>query len=214
VIGFEADRVACFNFAYLPVQLKHQAAIDPAALPAGVKKIELFCLACERFDSAGMRLVGMDHFAKEGDELSVAAREGTLWRNFQGYTTRRGVELVGLGMTAISDLGGCYAQNAKKLADYYRAVENSRFATARGWRLSEEDLRRREMIRELFCNGETKKPMSDVGCRMSELQCDGLIEIKSDKLTVTPLGRLFIRNIAMMFDEYLGTARTQFSKAV
>jgi oxygen-independent coproporphyrinogen-3 oxidase len=156
----------------------------------------------------------MDHFAKKTDELAMAAKNKTLWRNFQGYTTRSGTELIGFGLTSISDICGRYAQNTKKLIDYFRKNESGALSTVKGWKLTDKDKKRRTIIRNLFCNGIAEiTQISDLGSRISDLQNDGLVEIRPSRLIVTPLGRLFIRNIASALDEYLDPSST-FSKAV
>lgn len=242
IISLSPDRIACFNFAYLPKMLPHQRRLPADKLPSPDEKFAIFCMAIAMLGAAGYDLVGMDHFAKKGDELSVAASSGTLWRNFQGYGVNRGQtpskltalqnvfsqpvvsagsdpadpELIGFGLTSISDLCGCYAQNSKKLIDYYRRIESEELATVKGWRLSGDDLIRRKLIRELFCKGVSS--LSPLGRGLGEgggsLVEDGLIKLSNDNIQVTPLGRLFVRNIATVFDEYLQKTSASFSKAV
>ncbi len=219
VISLSPDRIACFNFAYLPKMLPHQRKLPADKLPSPDEKFAIFCMAIETLGAAGYDLVGMDHFAKQSDELSVAALSGTLWRNFQGYTTKAGTELLGFGLTSISDVSGCYAQNSKKLIDYYRRIESGQLATIKGWKLSEDDLFRRKIIRELFCRGEANlskipppPPLKKGG--WGGFETDGLIQLRENKIQVTPLGRLFVRNIATAFDEYLQKTSASFSKAV
>lgn len=212
IISLSPDRIACFNFAYLPKMLPHQRKLPADKLPSPDEKFAIFCMAIETLGAAGYDLVGMDHFAKKSDELSVAALSGTLWRNFQGYTTKAGTELIGFGLTSISDVSGCYAQNSKKLIDYYQRIESGQLATIKGWKLSEDDLVRRRMIRELFCKGSSET--QDLKLETWNLEPDGLIQLRENKIQVTPLGRLFVRNIATVFDEYLQKTSASFSKAV
>jgi oxygen-independent coproporphyrinogen-3 oxidase len=151
MIALDPDRLACFNFAYLPASMPHQSGISSRDMPRPREKLEILCRTIEALGQAGYDFIGMDHFAKRTDELSLAARNGTLWRNFQGYTTKAGTNLIGFGMTAISDVNECYAQNAKTLDGYHSAIDSGRLATVKGWRLSKEDVRRRDIIRDIFC---------------------------------------------------------------
>ncbi|PIR18212.1 MAG: oxygen-independent coproporphyrinogen III oxidase [Deltaproteobacteria bacterium CG11_big_fil_rev_8_21_14_0_20_49_13] len=219
IIELSPDRMALFNFAYLPKMLPHQKRLPPETLPSSDEKFRIFCMAIEEFGKNGYDFIGMDHFAKRNDEMSVAAREKTLWRNFQGYTTKSGTDLLGFGLTSISDVNGCYAQNEKKLIKYYNRIEDGKLATVRGWKLSERDKSRRTMIRELFCNGETptkecRSLITDHRSPITELEKDELIKINDSTVQVTPLGRLFVRNIAMAFDEYLTPGPIGFSRTV
>lgn len=219
IIELSPDRIALFNFAYLPKMLPHQKALPSETLPSSDEKFRIFCMAIEEFGKNGYDFIGMDHFAKRNDEMSVAARKKTLWRNFQGYTTKSGTDLLGFGLTSISDVNGCYAQNEKKLIKYYEKIENGQLATIKGWKLSEKDLLRRTVIRELFCNGsasieKNRELITDNRARFAELEKDGLMVLEADDIKVTPLGRLFVRNIAMAFDEYLTPGATGFSRTV
>ena len=214
IIKLSPDRIACFNFAYLPETMPHQRILPKDALPDRDTKFAIFCQTIEQLCSSGYEFIGMDHFAKKSDELAVAAREKTLWRNFQGYTTKAGTDLIGFGLTAISDVAGCYAQNEKLLTDYYKKVEDGKLATIRGWKLSEDDLACRKIIRELFCNGNVEITNALTNQRTNALEKDGLIRLNGNQVQITPLGRLFIRNIAMAFDKYLPEGKTKFSRSV
>lgn len=212
ILELSPDRIACFNFAYLPKLLPHQNKLPKEALPGRDLKFEMFCKTIEILAKANYDFIGIDHFAKSTDELSVAAKNKTLWRNFQGYTTKAGTDLIGFGMTAISDVSGSYAQNAKRLSEYYSKIESNNFATVKGWKLSDDDIVRRKMIRELFCNGETQT--GNLKFQISDLKKDGLVNLNDNKLQVTPLGRLFVRNIATILDAYLPEINSVFSRAV
>src|SRR5690606_22553486 len=130
----------------------HQRRLPAAELPRGEAKLRLFLAAREELEAAGYRAVGMDHFARPGDELAEAAAQGVLGRDFQGYTVERAPHTIGLGVSAISDLGDAYAQNVKSIAAWTRAIESGRLATERGVLLDEDDRLRRGVIRELMCN--------------------------------------------------------------
>jgi oxygen-independent coproporphyrinogen-3 oxidase len=172
----------------------------------------------------------MDHFAKPDDELAVALRQGRLRRNFQGYTAMPDAyEVVGLGMTAIGDIGEAYLHNVKDLKEYYAAIDGGRLAVHRGWELSAEDVVRRAIIGELMCNfrvdfdalgaryGRHLADFPDALADLRGLQDEGLVVLAADALEVTALGRLFVRNVAMVFDEHLrtvGTDRPTYSRTV
>ncbi len=210
ILSISPDRVACFNFAYLPGLLPHQRKLDPSVMPMGPEKFKIFVAAMERFTCGGFNLIGLDHFAKSTDELYLAVRNGELTRNFQGYVPHRGVHLIGLGLTSISELHGCFAQNTKKLAQYYRCLSSGSQATVRGMKLSADDLLRQKQIADIMCLGR---------CNLygrgdfSELENDGLIDVSGDILKLTELGRFFARNVAAAFDGYLNCGAS-FSRSV
>lgn len=178
---------------------------------------------------AGYQFIGMDHFAKPDDELAVAQRQGVLHRNFQGYTTQGDCDLIGFGVSAISMVGNSYAQNQKDLKTYYNQVNESGNALWRGVTLNQDDLIRREVIKALMCNFELNiheiEQMfaikfadyfnEDIKLLDTFIQ-DELVELTEDKITVTPRGRLLIRNICMCFDTYLRqrARQQQFSRVI
>jgi oxygen-independent coproporphyrinogen-3 oxidase len=170
---------------------------------------------------AGYLPIGMDHFAVPEDELALAQQRRALGRNFQGYTVKAAPDVVALGSTGISDVGGAYAQNVRALPYYYERVREGRFATERGIQLTEDDRRRRAIITQLMCNfwvdlGEdgTRDFALELE-RLGPLEDDGLVRREGSQLEVTPLGRLFVRNVAMVFDAYLRQAeRSRFSRTV
>ncbi|MBI2344100.1 MAG: oxygen-independent coproporphyrinogen III oxidase [Deltaproteobacteria bacterium] len=216
IIAFSPDRVACYNFAFVPWLKAQQRAIDPSTLPPPETKLAVLCNTITRFCRAGYEMIGFDHFARHDDELSLALRERTLWRNFQGYSTKGGTDLIGCGITAISDINGHYIQNGKKLTTYQQALAAGALPVERGCHLSGDDRIRRHVIRELLCNGhldggrlrdqfgiELRTYFASELAALGPMMEDGLITIASDSLTLTPLGRLFARNIAMRFDAYL-----------
>ena len=228
IVELAPDRIATFNFAYLPEMIRHQRAIDREALPSAEEKLEIFKTAVETFTGAGYVFVGMDHFARPEDELVKALKERTLHRNFQGYTTKAGCDLYGIGVTSIGSLGRCYAQNAKAVAEYQRRVAEEGTAVFRGVRLTDDDLLRRDVITRLMCHFVLVKAEIEAkygiafdetfGDALSDLvpmEKDGLIRLKADRIEVTSLGRLLVRNVAMAFDAYLrrGDAK-RFSRTV
>jgi oxygen-independent coproporphyrinogen-3 oxidase len=224
VVDMRPDRIAVYSYAHVPWLRPHQKHINQADLPDAGLKVELFGAAIETFLDSGYSAIGMDHFARPDDELAAAARERKLHRNFMGYTTRPASDLFGAGVSAIGDVRGAFAQNVKKLPPYYDAVSAGRFPIERGYALSADDLVRRYVITELMCNFHVDR--AAVGTRFGvefdayfagELArlnepagpvADGFLELDETGLTVTPRGRLFVRNICMTFDRYLPAHQT------
>ena len=219
VLEFAPDRVAMFSYAHVPWLHKQQGALA-LHLPEGMEKFRIFCAGLGRFLGAGYQYIGMDHFAKPEDELAVAQRNRTLHRNFQGYTTKAGADLYGLGVSAISGIGNAYAQNFRDLPQYTAAVERRGLATMRGYRLSEDDCLRRAVISRLLCHAVIRKDeiAREFGVNFddyfaAELEhlhpfvADRLVRLTPGEISVTPLGRIFIRNVAMLFDPYLEKQR-------
>jgi oxygen-independent coproporphyrinogen-3 oxidase len=219
VLELAPDRVAMFSYAHVPWLRKQQGALA-LHLPEGMEKFRIFCAGLKSFLDAGYQYIGMDHFAKPDDELAVAQRNRTLHRNFQGYTTKAGADLYGLGVSAISAIGNAYAQNYREVPPYTEAVERRGLATMRGYRLSEDDRLRRAVISRLLCHAVIhKEEISDeFGVRFDDyfadeiehLQpfvADHLVRLAPSEIGVTPLGRIFIRNVAMVFDPYLEKQR-------
>jgi oxygen-independent coproporphyrinogen III oxidase len=219
VLTFAPDRVAMFSYAHVPWLRKQQGAFA-GHLPEGMEKFRIFCGGLGKFLGAGYQYIGMDHFAKPDDELAVAQRNRTLHRNFQGYTTKAGADLYGMGVSAISGIQNAYAQNYREVLQYTEAVERRGIATMRGYRLSEDDRLRRAVISRLLCHAVIRKDeiAADFGVNfdeyfapeLSHLQPfveDGLARLSPGEISVTPLGRIFIRNLAMLFDPYLEKQR-------
>jgi oxygen-independent coproporphyrinogen III oxidase len=230
VISLAPDRVAMFSYAHVPWLRKQQGALA-ARLPEGMEKFRIFRAGLERFLGAGYLYIGMDHFARPNDELAVAQRERTLHRNFQGYTTKAGADLYGMGVSSISGIGACYAQNDRGVDNYRERVEKRGIATMRGYRLSEEDLLRRAVISRILCHGVLhqseierefgiafEEKFSAEMDRLAPFVSDGLLEMDGGVMRATLLGRIFIRNIAMVFDSYLeaqkADTRPLFSKTL
>jgi len=212
VVDLGADRVAIYSFAYVPWLKGHQRALPADRLPRREQKLQLLLAARSVFLEAGYVSIGMDHFAKPGDELAAAVENGTLHRNFMGYTTRRAGDLVGLGVSAIGSIGGAFAQNHKKLSRYYEAVDHGRLPTERGYALTADDRIRGDVILSLMCRFEVdldriapRQYFAESLRRLRPLAQDGLVEIRRGRVSATPLGRMFIRNVAMCFDTHLAS---------
>ena len=215
VLTLEPDRVAMFSYAHVP-WLKKQQGSFAVHLPQGREKFDIFRAGLEGFLGAGYVYIGMDHFARPGDELAVAQQDRTLHRNFQGYTTKAGADLYGMGVSAISSIGDAYAQNVREVPAYEAAVEARGLATMRGYRLSADDRVRRAVISRVLCHtliikSEMEREFSIsfdeyFGAelkRLEQARADGMVTLGADEIRVTPLGRIFIRNVAMAFDRYL-----------
>ncbi|MFW6296423.1 MAG: oxygen-independent coproporphyrinogen III oxidase [Halothece sp.] len=229
VIKLNPDRIALFNFAYVPWMKPVQKNILPQTLPNAQEKLAIFQMSIDKLTESGYVFIGMDHFAKPNDELAIAQRERTLHRNFQGYTTTQPeADLIGFGLTSISMLHDFYGQNYKRLKDYYKAIDSGVLPLEKGISLSRDDILRREIIMKLmshfqlrfaeielkYCINFTQYFEQELK-ELEKLENDGLIERESDRILVTPIGRLLIRNIASVFDIYLRYQRQQrFSKAI
>jgi oxygen-independent coproporphyrinogen-3 oxidase len=224
------DRVALFSYAHVPWLKKQQGAFA-AHLPEGMQKFEIFRTGLLKFLEAGYLYIGMDHFAKPGDELAISQQNRTLHRNFQGYTTKAGADLYGMGITAISGIQDAYAQNHRDLASWEKAVAARGIATMRGYHLSPDDRLRRAVIGRLLCHTLVVKREISLefgvdfdGYFAEELRQlgpsrdDGLVLLEPNEIRATWLGRIFIRNLAMVFDPYLEkqqlTAKPLFSKTL
>ena len=219
VLGLRPDRVALYSYAYVPWVRANQKRIDVSQLPPPDVKLRLFYIARQKFLGAGYEQIGMDHFALPGDELAKAVHDRRLHRNFMGYTVKMGTDMVGVGISAIDDIRGAYIQNAKKLTTYYRALEEGRFPVERGYVLDEDDRIRRTIIMKLMCNFHLDRTEIEeafsidferyFAAEMTELLApggpveQGFLEILPKGLEVVGAGRLFIRNLCMVFDKYL-----------
>ncbi len=230
ILAIHPDRMAVFGFAYVPWAKPHQRLLPESALPGSEQRVALFLAAVERFTQAGYRLIGLDHFALEADELARAQREGYLTRNFQGYTVRPAADTVAFGMSAISDLGGAYAQSSHRLKEWGDLVEGGVLPVERGASVTDDDVLRRFVINRVMCLlrldlrevarrfGDAARSEIEASLRrgLEELTADGLVTFDGDVLHVMPLGQLLVRNVAMLFDAYLGRqgAKRQFSRTV
>jgi oxygen-independent coproporphyrinogen III oxidase len=228
VIGLGPDRVAMFSYAHVPWLKKQQGAIAKL-IPLGLDKFRIFSAGIERFTQAGYLYIGMDHFARPNDELCVAQRNRTLHRNFQGYTTKAGSDLLGMGVSSISGVDRMYAQNRRDLKDYYAAIDRNELPTMRGILLNDDDVIRRAAIGKLLCHCMIQKKefesefgicfddyFSEELLRLASFGKDGLVNLTADAISVTMLGRIFIRNVGMVFDRYLQKPKSKpvFSKTL
>jgi oxygen-independent coproporphyrinogen-3 oxidase len=228
ILAISPDRLSVFNYAHLPELFKPQRRINAVDLPAPQEKLNILQMTIEKLTAAGYVYIGMDHFAKPQDELAVAQRSGTLYRNFQGYSTHADCDLIGLGSTSIGQVGDSYSQNMKELEEYYAAIDADHLPIFRGVELNSDDLLRREVITQLICHFEldTAKVAnrfnidfdSYFAVELAELQgmeTDGLLKLAPGKIEVQPAGKLLIRNICMVFDRYLREkAGQRFSKVI
>jgi len=217
VISLRPDRIACYNYAHLPQRFSSQRAIDRMALPQPQEKLLMQQLISHTLQDAGYQHIGMDHYVLPGDELAQALQQGRLQRNFQGYSLHMADDLLGLGVSAISQLGDFYLQNERELDAYYQRIDQGRSPVSRGCRLTGEDRLRRHVIMSLICdlrldikhcNRRFGIDFRDhFAAQLKALQPmaeDGLVEIGQDRIAVTRRGRPFLRNLCMPFDAYLG----------
>lgn len=229
VIEMNPDRLSVFNYAHMPERFKPQRRIDAADLPSPADKLEILRLTGEKLAAAGYVYIGMDHFAKPDDELAVAQREGTLYRNFQGYSTQAECDLVGMGVTSIGKVGPSYAQNFSDLEQYYARIDAGELPVWRGLRLTRDDLIRRDAITRLICNfsldfadfedrwGLTMRDyFAPELAALQGMADDGLLVLDAQGIEVLPAGRLLIRNICMVFDAYLkqGDGSRRYSRVI
>lgn len=230
VLGIRPDRIALFNYAHVPWLKKHMEAIKTEDLPTPEEKLRIFEMAIGRLLDVGYRYIGMDHFALPEDELSRAQEARTLRRNFMGYTTCADSDLIAFGASSISDMDRAYTQNERNVHAYIKALKERELATMRGMRLSDDDRLRRDVINDLFCNLYVDKQA--IGAKhgvafdtyfakelaaLAPLAADGLVEVASDHLHITPRGQILLRNVAMVFDAYLDKrppSERKFSKTV
>ncbi len=229
VIKADPDRIAIYNYAHLPHLFKPQRRIPDADLPGADAKLDMLGLSIRRLTEAGYVYIGMDHFAKPGDDLAVAQRQGRLHRNFQGYSTHADADLVSCGVSAIGAVGATYSQNVKTLEAYYERLDNNELPIERGIALNMDDVLRRSLIQSLMCHFELSVGALEQAfpivfadyfapelVKLHALADEGLVTIGPDWLSVTLKGRLLIRNICMVFDRYLNekAALPRFSKTI
>ncbi len=231
VIALEPDRLAIYSFAFVPWLKGHQKKLEADILPGRDTKIGLILQARERLLAAGYRAIGMDHFAKPDDELSAALDSGRLRRNFMGYMVQDAPDMIGLGVSAIGLVQGAYVQNHKKLSSYYAELEAGRLPVERGYAMSADDRLRADVIQALMCGFAVdrtdieRRHRVDFATyfapeleRVGELAAEGLAEVGPGGIRVTPLGELFVRNLAMCFDRYLAatqqSSRPRFSRTI
>lgn len=228
-IEISPDRISLFNYAHLPHIFKPQRRINQNELPSTDEKLIILKQSIQQLTEAGYQLIGMDHFAKANDEMVKARNEGKLHRNFQGYSTHADCDMVSMGVTSISQINNIYSQNQHDLEKYYHGVDEGHLPVQKGVILNQDDLLRRDVIHSLMCHFQL--PYTEIENKygiqfvdyfqaelaaMTDMQHDELVTIEQDHIQVMPKGQLLIRNIAMMFDQYLKQAYDQnaYSKAI
>ena len=229
VVKARPDRIAAYSYAHLPEMFRAQRLIREEDMPSGAEKLALLTRTVEHLTDRGYEYIGMDHFALPEDDLVKARNDGTLHRNFQGYSTHAELDLVGLGVSAIGKVGNSYAQSIKLRHDYFNAIDQGHIPILRGVELTADDILRREVIHALMCSGVAE--MRTIEARhgidfaqyfgrelgeMEQLAHDGLVELDAETIRVTPKGRFLLRPIAMPFDAYLAArlADQRFSKVI
>jgi oxygen-independent coproporphyrinogen-3 oxidase len=229
VIDMQPDRIAVYNYAHLPQRFKGQRMIDAGDIPSPEVKLDILHRTIDRLGEAGYEYIGMDHFALPEDDLVTSRRQGSLQRNFQGYSTHRNCDLIGLGVSSISSIGNVYAQNAVTTMEYETRIETGQLPVRKGIAVDADDLLRAEVIQALMCYDsldfdefdaklgiDFRAYFADEIKRLRPLADDGLVLVDNNKICITAKGRLLLRSIAMVFDRYIDPAEesTQFSKAI
>lgn len=227
-IKLNPDRLAVYNYAHLPEMFKPQRRINEDELPSAEEKLNILQLCIDKLQDAGYVYIGMDHFAKKTDDLVTAQREGSLQRNFQGYSTHADCDMIAMGITAISQVGDNYGQNVRTIEEYESYLKQNRIPVFRGIELEADDVLRREVINQLMCNNSLDIEQLERRWRidfksyfksslegLQQMADDGLLKISNTKLTITATGRLLARSICMQFDRYLQEqSNKRFSKVI
>lgn len=228
VIRLSPDRIALYNYAHLPARFKPQRRIAESELPSAEERLQIFLMSLRRLLDAGYAYIGLDHFAKPDDDLTMAQANKTLHRNFQGYTTRAECDLIGLGLSSIGKVGNSYSQSISTLDEYYERLDAGQLPVKRGFELSMDDVLRRQIIMNFMCSEPIifKTINSAYGIdflgyfaeelsRLQQYKDAGFITIDTNSITVTPKGRMFVRAVGMVFDKYLQQATSaQYSKLI
>jgi oxygen-independent coproporphyrinogen-3 oxidase len=209
------DRISIYSYAHLPGRFPAQKRINEADLPGVHEKLALYQMTAEKLLEAGYQHIGMDHFARPDDALTIALSQKTLHRSFQGYTTHKDCDLLGIGVSSIGSLEQLYYQNARDLDEYYRLLDDGKLPIKRGVKLELDDNIRKSVIMQIMCEGKIDKNQIQQfhGIRfnvyfqsellaLDNLVDDGLLEVEENEIRITPTGRFFLRNIAMIFDAY------------
>lgn len=229
VLDLDPDRLSVFNYAHLPSRFAAQRKIKDEDLASPQQKLDMLHQTIETLTGAGYQYIGMDHFAKPDDELSILQNEGRLHRNFQGYTTQEECDLLGLGVSSISQIGDCYAQNQKDVRPYFESIDANGHALWKGCGLNRDDEIRRVVIKQLICHFdldmaqiEEKLNINFEEYFVEDLKLlqtfidDKLVDVTDRKITISPTGRLLIRNICICFDVYYRekARQQQFSRVI
>ena len=221
------ERISLFNYAHLPELFKPQRRINIEELPSPSEKLDIFQHSLEYLIGLGYVYIGMDHFALPNDPLAIAQSEGNLYRNFQGYSTHSECDIIGLGLSSIGQVADSFSQNEKNLEKYYQALESGQLPIVKGLIINQDDKIRRELIMELICHFEVsissleqrysinfKNYFANSLEKLDEMQNDGLVVLTNDSIKVMDKGKLLVRNICMIFDNYLKSGSTSFSKTI
>lgn len=227
VAELRPDRISLFNYAHLPELFKPQRRINVDELPSADEKLAIFKFSMDFLLDQGYVYIGMDHFALPDDPLAIAQQQGELYRNFQGYSTHAQCDIVGLGLSSIGQVGDSFSQNEKDILRYYAALDEGKLPIIKGQVINEDDKIRRAVIMDLICHFQLdfasiewgfgiqfKSYFADELSRLSDMHADGLLQLNEDSIQVLDKGKLLIRNICMVFDAYLATSKTQFSKTI
>ena len=229
VLEISPDRISLYSYAHLPGLFKPQRRISVNDMPSADTKLQLLQLGIRRLTEAGYVYIGMDHFAKPDDELTIAQRQGRLHRNFQGYSTHAECDMLSFGVSAIAKIGPIYSQNVKTLDEYYDALDRDELPVLRGIELTPDDLLRRAVIQALMCHFELSMQSFEIAhlidfreyfaaelAGLKEMEAAGLVKVDGDWISVQPAGRLLVRGIAMVFDRYLRSdrERARYSRVI
>ena len=228
IIRLQPDRLSVFNYAHLPERFMPQRRINAEDLPSPAQKLAMLHNSIEQLTAAGYRYIGMDHFALPDDELAIAQEDGRLQRNFQGYTTHGHCDLIGLGVSAISQIGDLYSQNSSDLTVYQDTLDVPELPVRRGLHCNADDRVRREVIQRLICEFELqfapieqefgivfRDYFADVWPDLQQMARDGLISLSDSSIDIKPAGRLLARSVCMLFDRYLSEqSRQRFSRVI
>ena len=227
VLRLSPDRISCYSYAHIPEQFSSQRSIDRLEVPDAEARLALLHTIIDTLTGAGYLYVGMDHFVKPEDELAKALGNGTLQRNFQGYSTQLAPELLGLGVSSISSTEDVYCQNLKTQDAWEARINAGHLPAQRGLVLSADDRLRRDVIMQLICRMgfdiretgvrlgvDLEHALGAELARLAPLEADGLLERHGTRISVTPVGRLLVRNICMVFDAWLDPQRQRFSRTI
>ncbi len=227
VAELRPDRISLFNYAHLPELFKPQRRINILELPSADEKLKIFKFSMDFLLAQGYVYIGMDHFALPQDPLAIAQQQGELYRNFQGYSTHAQCDIIGLGLSSIGQVGESFSQNEKDIVRYYAALDEGKLPIIKGQVINEDDKIRRAVIMDLICHFQLdfasiewgfgiqfKSYFADELLRLGEMDADGLLALSENSIQVLDKGKLLIRNICMVFDAYLATSKTQFSKTI
>lgn len=229
-VSLDVDRFAVFNYAHVPWLKKTMRKLDETTMPHPSEKLSILKFTIDYMSEMGYKMIGMDHFAKPTDELFLAIDKGELNRNFQGYTTKGGSDLIGVGLTSISELDGCYSQNYKEMDEYESMIDAGKLPVHRGVTLTEDDKIRKKAIMDLMGGFRlsfaqldkqfginSKEYFKEALSKLGEFEADELLKVTKEGIEISPTGRMVVRNIAMSFDAYLSADdanKKKFSKTV